>query len=173
MPTRLFFRPRRLIIKEVTHFNVHDPEYWAEQFAQHSFYRDMEADLSYITSWAVRFVKTTRTNSRLVQEYERKFWQLRKENFDLRQLSAEMQGILRQLEHQSQGLGIQLTEKEQNAQALTAQLMEMRTSKAWKFSTEMRKVRFWLFPEGSTREHVAKQIWHGVKKFGRGTSNDG
>jgi len=159
--------------KEVTHFNVHDPEYWAEQFARHGFYRDMDADLTYITSWAVRFVKTNRTNIRLVREYERKFWQLRKENFDLRQLSAEMQDQLRQQENQTRTLQAQWTEKEQREQAVTAQLSEIQNSRAWKFVTGMRNIRLWLFPKDSYRERLAKQIWHGVRKFGKGASNSG
>ena len=110
--------------KEATHFNVHDPEYWAEQFARYGFYRDMEADLSCITSWAVRFVKTKRTSIKLVREYERKFWQLKKENFDLRQLSVETQDILRQQENQVQTFGTQVAEKEQSVQALSAQVAE-------------------------------------------------
>ena len=58
--------------KESTHFNVQPPEYWAEQFARCGFYRDLEADMSFITTWAVKFVKTNRSNPRLVREYERK-----------------------------------------------------------------------------------------------------
>ncbi len=58
--------------------------------------------MSFITSWAVKFVKMKRTNLRLVREYERELWHLRKENFDLRQLSIETQVKLRQLENQIQ-----------------------------------------------------------------------
>ena len=47
--------------KEVTHINVHDPEYWGERFACNGFYRDMDGDLSSITAWAVRYIKTKRT----------------------------------------------------------------------------------------------------------------
>lgn len=84
--------------KEVTHINVQDPEYWASQFARFGFYRDMEADMSYITSWAVRFVKGRRTNIDIVRDYERKLWHLKKENFDLRQLAIDNQNQLRQKE---------------------------------------------------------------------------
>jgi len=108
--------------KEATHVNVHDPEYWAEQFARHGFYRDMEADMSFITSWAVRFVKAKRTGIWLVREYERKFWQVRKENFDLRQLSIETQDILRQKDKQVQTFGVQVAENEQAVQALSFQV---------------------------------------------------
>ena len=146
--------------KEVTHINVHDPEYWAEQFARHGFYRDMEADLSNITAWAARFVKAKRTVLKLVHEYERKFWQLRKENFDLRNLSSELQQGLRLQENQLQGLGAQVAEKEQAiqalsvqidqkdqaVQALTKQLAEITGSKAWKAGLLFRRMRVWLAP---------------------------
>jgi SAM-dependent methyltransferase len=110
--------------KEVTHINVHEPEYWAEQFARNGFYRDMEADLSNITPWAVRFIKTKRTNIKLVQEYERKFWRLLKENFDLRQSAIETQDRLRQQENQAQLCSAQVTEKDQALQSLLSQIAE-------------------------------------------------
>lgn len=154
--------------KEVTHFNVQDPEYWAEQFARHGFYRDMDADLTYITPWAVRYVKENRTNLRLVREYERKFWQLRKENIDLRQLSVEMQNHLRQKEGQNQLLQNQLAEQEQGAQRWRMQLTELQNSKTWRFVVGMRKIRLWLIPEGSAREQWVKRFWPG-----RGVSGNG
>lgn len=149
--------------KEVTHFNVHDPEYWAEQFARHGFYRDMDADLTYITAWAVRFVKGPRTHMRLVRDYERKFWQLRKENADLRQLAAEMQNQLRQQEAQLQDMQSRLTEKTQKAEFATTQLVDIHQSKAWKLTTELRKLRLWLIPKNSARERWAKRLWQFVK----------
>ena len=172
--------------KEATHFNVHDPEYWAEQFARYGFYRDMEADLSCITSWAVRFVKTKRTSIKLVREYERKFWQLKKENFDLRQLSIETQDRLRQQENQVQTFGTQVAEKEQVVQALTAQvaekeqvvqaltaqvaekeqsvqalqaqLNEIVNSKAWKIALFFRRIRVMLAPPNSRRARVLRRL---------------
>jgi hypothetical protein len=140
--------------KETTHINVHDPEYWAEQFARYGFYRDLEADLSWITSWAARFVKRKQTNIRLVREYERKFWQLRKENVDLRQLSMEMQDGLKQKDKQVQNFGIQIAEKElaiqalsakaaereQEAQTLTKKLAEINDSRAWKYIQPLRRL---------------------------------
>jgi hypothetical protein len=140
--------------KEVTHINVHDPEYWAEQFARHGFYRDLEADLSNITAWAVRFVRSKRTNLKLVQEYERKFWNLKKENFDLRQLSFELQDKLKQQQNQIQMSGAQLSEKEQAnqvlsgqvanyenvVQTLTMKLAEIQGSRAWKYFQALRRI---------------------------------
>ena len=149
--------------KEATHINVHDPEYWAEQFARYGFYRDMEADLSCITSWAVRFVKIKRTSPMLVREYERKFWQLKKENFDLRQLSIEMQDRLSQQDKQVQTLAFQVAEKEQAAALLTAQLTEISISKAWKFTLFLRQIRVILLPPGSRRERLARWVYSAFK----------
>ena len=152
--------------KEATHFNVHDPEYWAEQFARYGFYRDMDADMSCITSWAVKFVKTKRTSLTLVREYERKFWQLRKENFDLRQLSIESQDRLKQQEKQIQTFEVQVAEKEQSVQILASQMAENEGSKAWKLITAIRKIRVWLIPKDSHRERFAKKLWHGMNNLG-------
>jgi len=71
--------------KEETHFNVQPPEYWAEAFARHSFYHDLDYDASYITPWAMRFRLQDKQIGRLVREYERKYFQLWKENIDLRE----------------------------------------------------------------------------------------
>jgi 2-polyprenyl-3-methyl-5-hydroxy-6-metoxy-1,4-benzoquinol methylase len=76
--------------KEVTHFNVQPPEYWAELFAQQGFFRDVDFDASFILPWAVRLRRKTEPMARLVREYERRFWLLWKENTDLRDLTLEM-----------------------------------------------------------------------------------
>jgi SAM-dependent methyltransferase len=76
--------------KEVSHFNVQPPEYWAELFAQDGFYRDVDFDGSFITPWTVRFRKVDEPLHRIVRNYERKYWLLWKENTDLRNLTLEM-----------------------------------------------------------------------------------
>lgn len=86
--------------KEVTHINVHEPDYWAEQFARYGFFRDMDADVSCITPWAVKFEKKKQTILKIIKDYERNIWQYRKENADLRQSSFEMQDKLRNLDEQ-------------------------------------------------------------------------
>lgn len=90
--------------KETTHWNVHVPEYWAEQFAQHSFFRDVNFDASFITPWAVRFRKRSETLPRLIREYEQAFWPMIKENVDLRALAAETQDKLREAIRENQNL---------------------------------------------------------------------
>ena len=69
---------------EATHFNVQPPEYWAELFAQHGFYRDVDFDASFVTPYAARFCRRADPVPRLTRDYERKYWQLQRENVQLR-----------------------------------------------------------------------------------------
>jgi hypothetical protein len=54
----------------------------------------------------------------------------------------------------------QLAEKE-------AVLNEIKSSKAWKLVTVIRKIRMWLIPKDSQRELLVKKVWHGMKKLGK------
>ena len=84
--------------KEPTHVNVRMPEEWAEAFARHGLYRDVEFDASFITDWAVRFTRRTVPMQRLVRDYERRFWQLRSAERAARAYSLEVQDQLAALE---------------------------------------------------------------------------
>ncbi|MDM8529917.1 glycosyltransferase [Anaerolineales bacterium HSG25] len=76
--------------REATHINVHPSEYWAEQFAKHNFFRDVDFDASFITDWTIRFRRKSDVLPRIIRDYERRFWLLNKENLDLRNASQEM-----------------------------------------------------------------------------------
>jgi 2-polyprenyl-3-methyl-5-hydroxy-6-metoxy-1,4-benzoquinol methylase len=84
--------------KEATHYNVQPPEYWAELFARHGFFHDVDYDATFISSWAVRFQRKSTSLHRVVFDYERKYWVLQKENFDLRSLVNEMRSTIRSSE---------------------------------------------------------------------------
>jgi SAM-dependent methyltransferase len=86
--------------KEASHFNVQPPEYWAELFAVQDLYRDLDFNASFITPWTVRFRRKYETPVRLVREYERMYFQLFKENSDLRSLILENRDKLINLENQ-------------------------------------------------------------------------
>lgn len=86
--------------KEPTHFNVQPIDAWVEQFARHGFYRDVDYDASYITPWAIRFRRRTEPTARIIREYERHYWEVWKENCDLRTLSVEMRDQLSKLNQQ-------------------------------------------------------------------------
>jgi SAM-dependent methyltransferase len=77
--------------REPTHVNVHPPEYWAEQFARHGFYRDVDYDATYILPWAARFRKRSEPMHRLVQDYERRYWELLRTAGDARAYATDLQ----------------------------------------------------------------------------------
>jgi hypothetical protein len=80
--------------KEATHFNVNPPEYWAELFARHGLYHEVDFDASFITPWAARFRRRSDPPHRVVRDYERRLWALRRESQDLRQLALEQRAQL-------------------------------------------------------------------------------
>ncbi len=82
--------------KEATHLNVNPPEYWAERFARHGFFRDVDFDASFITPWAVRFRRRDEPLHRIVREYERRFWALWDANRQLRELALDQRNHLAQ-----------------------------------------------------------------------------
>jgi SAM-dependent methyltransferase len=75
---------------EATHLNVHSPEHWAELFARHGFFRDVDFDASFVSAWAVCFRRRAEPAHRVIRDYERKYWRLAKENLDLRAHLLEM-----------------------------------------------------------------------------------
>lgn len=80
--------------KEATHYNVQPPEYWVEQFARQGFIRDVDFDAAFITAWAVRFRRNREPLHRILRDQERRYWQLSKENADLRSLVTDMRNML-------------------------------------------------------------------------------
>lgn len=58
--------------QEPTHVNVQRSEYWAERFARHGFFRDVDFDASFVTPWAVRFRQSGEPLPRVVRNYERR-----------------------------------------------------------------------------------------------------
>jgi SAM-dependent methyltransferase len=87
----ILFSSSPLDHRELTHVNVQPPEYWAEQFARHGFYRDVDFDASFITPWAVRFRKRDAPVHRIVREYERRFAALAIERNEIRKHALELQ----------------------------------------------------------------------------------
>ena len=101
--------------KEVTHFNVQPPEHWAESFARQQFFRDVDFDAAFITPWAVRYRYREENLARLVREYERRFFQLWKENIDLRNLTVEMRQELANSHQIKQDSALSLPDLEKTA----------------------------------------------------------
>ncbi|MHB0989215.1 MAG: class I SAM-dependent methyltransferase [Bellilinea sp.] len=124
---RILFSSTPVDYRETTHYNVQPPEYWAREFARHGFFRDVDFDASFITSWAVCFKKVDQPLHQLTYDYERRFWLLWKENTDLRQLSNELSKQLKAEKKKADGL-------EQRWEALES-------TRTWKVLSSLYKVR--------------------------------
>jgi SAM-dependent methyltransferase len=74
---------------EATHFNVQPAEYWAEMFARHGFYRDLDFDASFLTPWAVRFRRRDDPPHRIVRDYERHLSRMQAQIHQLRRSSND------------------------------------------------------------------------------------
>jgi hypothetical protein len=133
--------------KEVTHVNVHPPEYWTAMFARHGFYRDFEFDASFLTPWAVRYTRKLFEQGQFISEYEGRFFLLWKENSDLRALIQQQQGMVAKMEGEVQ-------QKQIEAAEVSAQLQEIRDSRAWRFMSFLQKIRLFFIPRGSKAEQV-------------------
>src|SRR3954467_5571929 len=90
--------------KETTHFNVQPPEWWAELFARHGFYRDVGFAASFITPWAARFRRLQGPVSRVIGDYERRLWWLEQDNRAQRELGLEQRNALAAQEAELQTL---------------------------------------------------------------------
>jgi GT2 family glycosyltransferase len=117
----ILFSSTPLDYKEATHFNVQPPQYWAELFARHGLFRDVDYDASFVTSWAARFRKTREPVARVIAAYERRFWQLQRENQARCELSIQQRSELAGKEQSLQVLSAQVADKEQVVQALSTQ----------------------------------------------------
>jgi SAM-dependent methyltransferase len=134
--------------KETTHFNVQPPEYWAEQFAQQGFFRDVDFDASFITPWAICFQRKNDILPRIVRNYERKFFFLWKENYDLRSLNLEFRNAL----------ASKNADNEATVNYLSGQLQEIQQSRSWRTIQKLVRLREKIVPYGSFRERLLQKL---------------
>lgn len=143
--------------REATHYNVQMPEYWAEQFARHGFYRDVDFDASFITPWAFRFRRRNDPLHRIIRDYERKFWILNKENIDLRGYLNEIQTRMPEAE-ESQKLKNENTQLKEQMKQLEAENADLQMGNIGKIRNRINTVRWFLIPQGSKREKWLKKV---------------
>lgn len=75
--------------EEPTHTCVLPPERWTRLFAEQGFFRDFRHDASYMTPWAVLYVRGEPSLLDVVLDYDRELWQLRREVIGQRQRLLE------------------------------------------------------------------------------------
>lgn len=109
--------------KESTHVNVNNPDYWSEQFAKQGFFRDVNFDASFITPWAVRYRKRKEPIHRIIKEYEQKFWVIKKENADLREMVLD-----------------KIPNLEQQIEQKNKEVYEIKNSETWRVLQKISKI---------------------------------
>jgi GT2 family glycosyltransferase len=142
--------------KEATHFDLQPPEYWAELFARHGFFHDLDFDASFIAPWAVRFRKTREPVAGVVAAYERRFWRLWQENRARRELSIEQRNELAALRGKVQELTVQVDNWE-------TRQAELEKSIAWSLLQRLQRLRARVAPPGSRREQLLDAVFRGLQ----------
>jgi SAM-dependent methyltransferase len=176
------FSSTPLDYKEATHVNVQPPEHWADLFARHSLYRDVDFDAGFITPWAARFRRSGQPVHRVVRDYERKLWLLRREATELRARVMEMREQSTQVEASKVALEERLAQVEASKVALEERLAQVEASKvaleerlaqveaskvaleerlqgvlcsrSWRFTRAVRRLVDWVMPPGSVRARI-------------------
>ena len=121
---------------ELSHVNVQPSEYWAELFARHGFYRDVDFDASYITPWATRFRRSGEPPHRIVRGYERRYWEMTLERNDTRAYSMQMQQELAAKIHRIEELDASVAAAQADLAAARAELAAVRTTLQVQLRTE-------------------------------------
>jgi GT2 family glycosyltransferase/SAM-dependent methyltransferase len=152
----ILFSSSPLDYKEITHFNVQSPEYWAELFARHGFFRDVDFDASFITPWAVRFRKTHEPITRVILPYERRLWHLLQDNEATRQLNLEQRRELAEKDQVIRDLRLQLEQTQKRWQHLEKSL-------GWVVMLRLQKLRAWIAPMHSVRDQAMEGVLHALR----------
>ena len=145
----VLFSSTPLDYREPTHVNVQPPEYWAEQFARHGFFRDPDCDASFITPWAVRFRRINEPVHTLVRRYERRYWLLQHETSETRTYSRDVQDKLAQEEREGDNLRFQLASRSAALEESLRTIALMESSRFWK----LRNAWLWLRRAFRRRRH--------------------
>ena len=160
----ILFSSSPIDFKEATHFNVQPPDYWAEQFARHGFFHDVDFDASFITPWAARFRRARDPVARVMAAYERRLWQLTQENQARRELNIEQRNELaareQTIQQTAQALAtLETLRAERQALREAVKTWEKRwaqleASPGGKLLRKLQRLRARLAPPGSSRDQM-------------------
>src|SRR5688572_28513672 len=138
---------------EATHTNVRPPEYWATEFARHGFYRDVDFDASFITTWAVRFRRRNDPAHRVIGDYERGFSQIVIERNELRKRTLDTQAEISRATHDAleaaerdvreSGRALSEIRKSEAEQRAKAAQLETQLAHAQETVAQMQRSWFW------------------------------
>lgn len=152
--------------KDASHLNVRPPEYWAELFARHGLFHDVDYDpSSYIAPWAARYRRRNDPPSRVAGDLERLLWRLRSENIGLRELSAERQSDLAQAARALESRQAELDRVTRELEAVRVEIEGIRPRTVRRL---LRRSLDSVLPRGSRRREVARSIRRRVAPGVRG-----
>ena len=167
--------------RDAPRLNTQPLEYWAGQFAEHGFFRDVDFDASFVSPWAARFRRTRGPVARVVTDYERRWWQLQQESRARRELNLaqshelivrelELQQVRTQVEAKDLAMLALAAQKDQAAQELNVQLRswelrwaQLEGSPGWALLRALQTGRTYLAPPGSTRDQMLEDLWRGFR----------
>lgn len=162
---RVLFSSSPFDYAEVTHFNVQPPEYWAQLFAQQSFFRDVDLDAGFLTPWAACFRRQDKPLAHVTADYERSFWHMRQESQtrlkvnleqreQLAQQEARLQELAQQIEREREDQTANLARAQQENAALRAELAALDHSAGGRVLHGLQRLRARLAPPGSKRDQL-------------------
>lgn len=128
--------------REPTHVAVRPVEHWAEAFARHAAFRDVDYDATYILPWAIRFRRRQEPVHRLVREYERRHWHFEQQAQEARAFASDLQGQLAEVEHErgrwTHALHVSHLEHHETAERLAAVAAQAAEAQARASASEVR-----------------------------------
>ncbi len=156
---RVLFSSSPSDYREPTHINVHPPDYWAERFAQHALYRDVDFDASFVTPWAVLYRRSDDPLPRIVRDYERRFWELLSSASASRSYAIELQERVAGAEAMRDHLREKLDEAHAAHKALAGEDAAARERLAADHLAERKRLETsYLALEQAVREERAKTV---------------
>lgn len=94
----IVFSSTSTVFEDTTHVNVRNQDYWVKLFLKNGFVRDLEEDVSYISSSAMVFKKNNTSLIDVIRKYDSEFNRLRQENKSMREynytLNRDMNDLL-------------------------------------------------------------------------------
>lgn len=122
---RIIFSSSPLDLAEPTHINVHETHQWVAWFADRGFYRRTDADLGFITPWAVMLERATLSPREVVDRYEKVVGPLIGETLAKREALLAAHREISRLEEDG-GATAALTEQVELVKKFEAEVLEAR-----------------------------------------------
>jgi GT2 family glycosyltransferase/glycosyltransferase involved in cell wall biosynthesis len=158
----ILFVPLTAAGREDPPLDLRSPAFWAELFAQHGFYRDVDSDASSIEPQALRFRRTDET-PRVVAAYEHRLLLLQREAEARRDLNIEHR-------HELMDLSRELATRVEVIDALRQQLRDWETrwtalenSMGWMLLERLQRLRARLAPPASRRDQLLEDMWRAIQ----------